>query len=85
MIKWIRQIFLLPVKIYQWVISPLLPPTCRFTPSCSNYMVEAVTVWGIFKGSWLGVKRILRCHPWGSYGHDPVPKKTATMTEKQQL
>lgn len=76
MTKWIRKIFLFPVKIYQWLISPLLPPTCRYTPSCSNYMVEAVMEWGILIGTWLGIKRIFRCHPWGSSGHDPVPKKS---------
>lgn len=66
---------LLLVKIYQWVISPILPASCRFTPTCSNYMLEAVRVWGPFKGTYLGVKRILSCHPWGRHGHDPVPQK----------
>ena len=63
------------VKIYQWVISPILPQSCRYTPTCSNYMLEAVHTWGPFKGFYLGVKRILSCHPWGGQGHDPVPKK----------
>jgi putative membrane protein insertion efficiency factor len=63
------------VKIYQWIISPVFPATCRYTPTCSSYMIEAVHVWGPFKGTFLGLKRILSCHPWGGHGHDPVPKK----------
>jgi putative membrane protein insertion efficiency factor len=66
---------LLLVKMYQWVISPIFPASCRFTPTCSNYMLEAVRVWGPFKGTYLGVRRILSCHPWGRHGHDPVPQK----------
>ena len=73
--KIIRKIFLLPVKFYQLAISPILPSSCRYTPTCSNYMVEAVMEWGIFKGTWLGLKRISRCHPWGGHGYDPVPKR----------
>lgn len=63
------------VKIYQWGISPLLPKNCRYEPTCSHYMVEALQTHGIFKGLWLGIKRIARCHPWGGSGYDPVPKK----------
>lgn len=63
------------VKIYQWIISPILPQSCRYTPTCSNYMLEAVKVWGPFKGTWLGLKRIASCHPWGGHGHDPVPER----------
>ncbi len=73
--KWLRKIYIFPIKIYQWTLSPLLGPTCRFDPSCSHYAVEAVEEWGILKGSWLGLKRILRCHPWGGFGPDPVPKR----------
>jgi putative membrane protein insertion efficiency factor len=51
-----------------------MPPTCRFTPSCSNYTLEAVQRYGLFKGSWMGFKRIMRCNPWGGSGHDPVPE-----------
>ena len=75
MLVWIRKLFLLPVKLYQWLISPLLPAACRYTPTCSNYMVEAVMEWGVLKGGYMGLKRIFRCHPWGGCGHDPVPKK----------
>lgn len=61
------------VKFYQYCIRPLLPNSCRYTPSCSQYSVEAINKYGAFKGSWLGLKRILRCHPWGGHGYDPVP------------
>ena len=66
-------IFILPIKIYQILISPLLGPSCRFTPTCSQYTIEAIQKYGPLKGGWLGFKRILRCHPWGGCGHDPVP------------
>ena len=65
--------FLLPIKFYQKVISPLLPHSCRFQPSCSQYMLEAVTKYGAIKGGWLGIKRICRCHPFHEGGYDPVP------------
>ena len=71
--KLIRNIFLLPVYFYRYCISPLTPPSCRYTPTCSQYMVEAVQKYGIFKGTWLGIKRIARCNPWGGSGYDPVP------------
>ena len=77
MMNWLRKIYVFPIKVYQWTLSPLLGPTCRFDPSCSHYAVEAVEEWGILKGSWLGLRRILRCHPWGGYGPDPVPKRKA--------
>ncbi|HLK27883.1 MAG TPA: membrane protein insertion efficiency factor YidD [Puia sp.] len=65
--------FILLIKLYQWIISPILGPKCRFTPTCSHYAVEALKKHGIFKGLWLAIKRILRCHPWGGHGYDPVP------------
>ncbi|GEJ33270.1 putative membrane protein insertion efficiency factor [Flavobacterium psychrophilum] len=61
------------VRFYQIVISPLTPATCRFTPTCSHYTAEALQKHGLFKGSYLGAKRILSCHPWGASGYDPVP------------
>lgn len=67
--------FIFLVKIYQWIISPLLPKSCRFTPTCSSYAIEAFKEWGVIKGLWLTFKRISSCHPWGGCGHDPVPKK----------
>jgi len=63
------------IRFYQWFISPLLPKNCRYEPTCSHYMVKALQVHGIFKGFWMGVKRISRCHPWGGSGYDPVPPK----------
>ena len=66
-------ILIIPIKSYQILISPLLGPSCRFTPTCSQYAVEAIQKYGPFKGSWLAFKRIIRCHPWGGCGHDPVP------------
>ncbi|MFT5833755.1 MAG: putative membrane protein insertion efficiency factor [Cognaticolwellia sp.] len=73
-IKYIfSSIFLAIIKIYQLFISPLLPPSCRYTPTCSRYTVEAIKKYGPFKGGWLGLRRIMRCHPWGGHGHDPVP------------
>ncbi|MDQ2751484.1 MAG: membrane protein insertion efficiency factor YidD [Bacteroidota bacterium] len=65
--------FIFLIKIYQRIISPLLGPKCRFTPTCSNYAVEALLKYGLFKGLWLSIKRISRCHPWGGHGYDPVP------------
>jgi len=58
---------------YKLLISPYLPPACRYTPTCSMYAYEAVLMHGFFKGGWLAVRRIARCHPWGGQGHDPVP------------
>lgn len=66
---------ILLVKIYQWFISPLTPAACRYTPTCSQYMLEAIKIWGPFKGTWLGLKRISTCHPKGGHGYDPVPEK----------
>ena len=65
--------FIALIKIYQWVISPWLGPKCRYTPTCSNYALQAFKKYGLFKGFWLATKRILRCHPWGGHGYDPVP------------
>ncbi|MBK9505346.1 MAG: membrane protein insertion efficiency factor YidD [Bacteroidetes bacterium] len=71
--KFFGWLLILPVKIYQLVLSPILPNSCRYTPTCSNYMVAAIQKHGPIKGLWLGIKRISRCHPWGGHGHDPVP------------
>lgn len=68
-----KKILILLVKFYQVCISPLLPGVCRYKPSCSNYMIEALQKHGVIKGLYLGTKRILRCHPWGGSGYDPVP------------
>ncbi len=61
------------IRFYQRSISPALPPTCRFVPSCSQYTYEAIDKYGFFKGGWMGFRRLLRCHPWHPGGHDPVP------------
>ena len=71
--KVIEFIFLLPVYFYRIFISPMTPPSCRYTPTCSAYAIEAVKKHGAFKGGWLALKRILSCHPWGGSGYDPVP------------
>lgn len=65
--------FILLIKIYQLIISPWLGPKCRYTPTCSHYASEALKKYGVFKGLWLAIKRIARCHPWGGSGYDPVP------------
>ena len=65
--------FIALIKLYQWIVSPLLGPKCRFTPTCSQYAIEALKKHGVFKGLWLTVKRLGRCHPWGGHGYDPVP------------
>ena len=62
------------IRVYQLTLSPLLAPNCRFHPTCSEYMREAVLRHGLLRGSWLGVKRLGRCHPWHSGGYDPVPE-----------
>ena len=66
-------ILILPIRFYQLCISPMLPPSCRYTPTCSHYAIEALKKHGPIKGTWLAIKRICRCHPWGGSGHDPVP------------
>lgn len=65
--------FIFLIKFYQWVISPMIGPKCRYTPTCSHYTLEAIKKYGPLKGTWLGIKRISRCHPWGGSGYDPVP------------
>ena len=73
----IKRVFIAPIRFYQYVISPWLGRSCRYTPSCSAYAIEAITVHGVLKGLWLSTKRLSRCHPWGSSGYDPVPTPTA--------
>jgi len=67
--------FILLIRFYQRFISPLAPSTCRYTPTCSYYAVEALQKHGLIKGGWLAIKRIGSCHPWGGDGYDPVPEK----------
>lgn len=68
-----KKLLILPIRFYQLYISPMLPPACRFTPTCSQYAIEAIEKYGAFKGLYLAIRRILRCHPWGGSGYDPVP------------
>jgi putative membrane protein insertion efficiency factor len=77
----VQLILILLLRIYRWVVSPLknslfgASGCCRYTPSCSMYALEAVQEHGVRVGAWLAAKRVCRCHPWGSCGHDPVPAK----------
>lgn len=61
------------IQLYQRALSPFLPPACRFVPTCSQYSLEAITHFGILKGGWLAIRRVLRCHPLNPGGYDPVP------------
>jgi len=70
------------IRLYQLCISPFKTPCCRFTPTCSNYAREAFLLHGPIKGAMLSARRILRCHPWGGSGYDPVPKPTCKRKKK---
>jgi putative membrane protein insertion efficiency factor len=61
------------IRFYQWFISPALPPSCRFVPTCSHYAYQAIERYGLLRGGWLGLKRLSRCHPFHPGGYDPVP------------
>lgn len=61
------------IRVYQVLLVPILPPSCRFTPSCSEYMHQAIDKFGVARGAYLGLKRVLRCHPWHPGGADPIP------------
>lgn len=65
--------FVFVIKIYQNIISPLFPPTCRYTPTCSEYSIQSLKKYGLIKGVYLSIKRIVNCHPWGGSGYDPIP------------
>ncbi|MCB9245120.1 MAG: membrane protein insertion efficiency factor YidD [Flavobacteriales bacterium] len=71
--KLLSLLLIIPIRIYQLILSPLLPNSCRFQPTCSQYSIEAIAKHGPLKGLWLAIRRISRCHPWGGHGHDPVP------------
>jgi uncharacterized protein len=68
----LRLVACFPIKLYQYLISPLIKPCCRYYPSCSQYAISAILHFGIFKGAFMAIKRILRCHPWSRGGYDPV-------------
>ena len=82
----IARVLVLPIRLYQMLISPLLGPRCRFYPSCSAYAVEALQRHGALRGSWLAVRRLGRCHPWNPGGPDPVPpaRPGAALTSPRQ-
>lgn len=73
--KFLRRLFVLPIRLYQRLISPLTPPSCRFEPSCSEYGAQAILAHGVVKGTLLAAWRILRCHPFTPGGFDPVPER----------
>tara|TARA_Y100000022_G_scaffold157843_1_gene140416 strand:- start:834 stop:1055 length:222 start_codon:yes stop_codon:yes gene_type:complete len=73
MLRLLSFVLVIPIKLYQILISPLIGPNCRYHPTCSQYSIEAINKHGPFKGTWLAIKRISSCHPWGGSGHDPVP------------
>ena len=68
----IKLFFIIPIKIYQLLLSPLIGKSCRFEPTCSSYSIESINRYGVIKGVSLSLKRILKCHPWGDSGYDPV-------------
>lgn len=70
-----NKIFIFLIRVYQVTLSPVFGQHCRFTPTCSNYAIEALQKHGIFRGGWLGLKRLFSCHPWHEGGYDPVPDK----------
>ncbi|MFP5470631.1 MAG: membrane protein insertion efficiency factor YidD [Bacteroidia bacterium] len=74
----ISLLFIFLVKLYQWIISPILPNSCRHDPTCSVYAIESIKEWGPLKGTWMGMKRLAKCNPWGSSGYDPVQKKSSS-------
>lgn len=76
--------FLLVIRVYQLIISPVWPASCRFEPTCSHYAMEAFQKRGPFLGLWLTVKRVSRCHPWGGMGYDPVPKKRTKPSDSNE-
>lgn len=69
----LRSALIAPIRLYQWTLSPLVGFNCRYAPSCSAYAIEAIATHGALRGLWLALRRILRCHPWGGSGYDPVP------------
>lgn len=74
-LKVLEHILVFGVKAYQQVLSPLLGSNCRHQPTCSHYAIESIREWGALKGGWMALRRLSKCHPWGTHGWDPVPKK----------
>ena len=80
----LRQIYTLPIHFYRLFISPVLGPHCRYQPTCSSYAIEAVERFGIFKGTWMAMRRVSRCHPWHEGGYDPVPELESDHKHKHE-
>lgn len=78
----LRELLVLPIRFYQHFVSPWTPPTCRFSPTCSHYALEAIRAHGVARGGWLAVRRILRCQPLCRGGYDPVPEPRPTRTRR---
>lgn len=76
----IRKLLIAPIRFYQWFISPMFPPVCRFQPTCSHYTVRAIELWGV-RGVWMGLRRISKCHPYHAGGLDPVPLPPHMLTD----
>ncbi|MEH6657472.1 membrane protein insertion efficiency factor YidD [Leeuwenhoekiella marinoflava] len=79
----VKKILIFPIRVYQKLISPLLPPACRYEPTCSHYSVQAIEKHGPLKGTWLAIKRIASCNPWGGSGYDPVPPRKGENSYKK--
>jgi len=83
-IRWVLiRILMIPVYFYKYAISPMTPASCRHIPSCSEYAIDALKIHGPIKGIYLGTRRILKCHPWGTHGYDPVPPKKELIKNKK--
>ena len=81
----VRRILTALIRFYQMAISPWTPPSCRYTPTCSAYALEAIQVHGAAQGSWLALKRLASCHPWGGHGYDPVPPRPKGVRSAEAL
>ena len=81
----VARVFLILIRGYQLGISPMLPAACRYTPTCSAYAAEAIARFGAARGGWLAVRRLLRCHPWGGSGFDPVPGATVQADDDEHV
>lgn len=81
----LQLVFMGIVRLYQVILSPILGPRCRFQPTCSSYALDAIKLHGGLKGGWLAIKRIIRCHPWGGHGFDPVPGMKTKSDEREDL
>ena len=80
--KALSSLLKLPIWVYRWFVSPILPMSCRFEPTCSTYAIEALDRHGPVLGLWLAVRRVVRCQPWGGMGYDPVPERPAGANER---